>query len=455
MSAPTQTRGLPASIESEKAVLASAMRDPALFDQAECLHIDDFILEIHRRIWKCITELRARGDAWDTVSVGAELERRGERESVGGLAYLCDLADGVPFVQNIESWVSLIHDKSVLRRTIFACQHMMNRCMEGECAADLLTDAEKTILALQDQSNWKLDNWVSAGDVIFKGPGGVQGFLCPPRGGMGIPTPWKPLTESLCGLHAGDLFVVAGRPSMGKSIVAAELCRFSAKSGYPAGIISLEMSREDIVSRWVASGARLDSQKLRQGFSSPEERRRAAVIASEINELLIKIDDQPKSTVVAITAAARRLNAQVGLKVLALDHLQLTKGASARDEQKRNNELSEICHCLKRLAREMKIVVILVSQLNRQCEIENRRPQLSDLKDTGSIEEDADVVLFVHRPERYAKNHNREDLRGVAEFIVAKQRVGPTGLMNMVFQAAFQRFDCSASQYENPELEGL
>ena len=141
MSAPTQTRGLPASIESEKAVLASAMRDPALFDQAECLHIDDFILEIHRRIWKCITELRARGDAWDTVSVGAELERRGERESVGGLAYLCDLADGVPFVQNIESWVSLIHDKSVLRRTIFACQHMMNRCMEGECAADLLAGA--------------------------------------------------------------------------------------------------------------------------------------------------------------------------------------------------------------------------------------------------------------------------------------------------------------------------
>jgi len=440
-------------VDAERLVLGSVLLDSDLLGQiAGTLAKEDFSLEKHRRIFGAALQLHAAGSPVDRLTVYSLLKDRSEAESCDGLSYLISLDDGLPQIPNIDAYVRIVQEKATLRKAIYLAQKLMNRCLlEGEPSAEILAEAEAAIGTLA-QTNAR-EAWVTPYGVVQDYPGGMNAFLNPPQGGVGIPTPWPGLTESLAGLHEGELFVVAGRPSMGKSIVGMQMAHHAAKKSYGAAVFSLEMSKESLVQRMVCSIARVDSQRLRCGYTTVEERRRAANAVAEMESLPLWINETRARTVSGMTAALRKLAVKNHVEVVVIDHLQLMAGGAARQrEQNRHAELSLILHALKHEAAALKATIILVSQLNRQCEIENRRPQLSDLRETGTIEEDADVVLFVHRPERYAKNHDREDLKAVAEFIVAKQRNGPTGLRNMVFLESLQRFDSRADDFGQETL---
>jgi replicative DNA helicase len=273
-------------------------------------------------------------------------------------------------------------------------------------------------------------------------PGGLQAFLDPQRGGSGLTTPWQRFDETTCGLQEGDLVVIAARTSMGKSIVGMQCAHHTAaKEKRPVAVFSLEMSKESLIRRLIASVARIDHQQVRSGHLSKDERLRAQRAATEIAEIPLWIDDTRARTIAAMSAALRKLKDPP--RLIVVDHLQFMK-ATGKTEN-RHQELSDIVHSLKHMAGEYKATCMVLSQLNRQCEIENRRPQLSDLRETGTIEEDADIVMFVHRWERYQKYKERLEYRGLGEFLLAKQRNGPLAKFNMIFNDGYQRFDTAAN----------
>lgn len=428
--------GLPANLDAERFVLGSILLDDATFDTAAlALQADDFSTERHRRIFQRMQELRARGERIDRVTLANELKDRDELEA-DGLSYICSLDDGMPRLANLDGYVRIIQEKATLRRAIFAAQKLMNRCLLHDgSSSEILADAE-AILAKLGENRQPHGKWLKPGEVI-ENAGGLNTFIAPSRGGSGVAVPWPALTAALCGLQKADLVLVAGRPSMGKSIVGMQTAHHAAKAGEGVAYFSLEMTKDALVRRLIAAVGRIDAQRLRSGALNSDERLRACRAASEIQDLPLYIDDTRARTMPAVTAALRKLIARHEVRLVFIDHLQLMR-CTGRAES-RHQELSEISHGLKHLAAEFDVTVVLLSQLNRDCEREKRRPQLADLKETGSLEEDADVVLFIHRPEQY--NRQDESLRGLAEFIIGKQRNGPTGKLNMIFLAAFQKFE--------------
>jgi replicative DNA helicase len=430
-------RGLPCNIDAERFVLGSIMLDGAQFEiVAGTLAADDFMLEKHRRIWRRVADLHGRGEPIDRLTVINELQKHNELESCDGFGYMVSLDDGLPQVPHLDGYVRIIQEKAVLRRAIHAAQSLIDRCMEAKDDSEsILTDAEAILSKLAD-GRGKHGQWLNPREVMLSYPGGLNAFLNPPRGGAGIPTPWPGLTAALCGLHRGDLFLVAGRPSMGKSIVGMALAHHTAARGDGAAVFSLEMTKESLVRRLISAVAGIDAQRFRTGALDREERRKVAEAVSQIESIPLWIDDTRARTVPAVTSALRKLIAKHPARLVVIDHLQLMKGAGHFES--RHHELSEISHSLKHLAGQFDLTVILLSQLNRECERAGRRPQLADLKETGSLEEDADVVLFVHRPEQY--NRQEPALRGKAELIIGKQRNGPIGKRAMLFQHEYQRF---------------
>jgi replicative DNA helicase len=430
-------RGLPCNLEAERFVLGSILLDPSQFEiVAGAVTRDLFSLEKHRRIWQRMDDLYRRGEAIDRVTLANELNRHGQLESCDGIGYVVSLDDGLPQLYNLDSYVRILQDKATLRRCILTCQSVIDRCLEArEDSQAIVTEGEGMIARLAGDDA-KYGQWMRPGEVMQKYPGGINAFMEPPQGGAGMPTPWPGLTKVLCGLHRGDLFLVAGRPSMGKSIVGMAMAYHAAARGEGVAVFSLEMTKESLVRRLISAVGGVDAQRFRTGCLDREERRKAAEAGANIAEIPLYIDDTRARTVPAVTAALRKLGARHPVRLVIIDHLQLMKGAGRFES--RHQELSEISHSLKHLAGQMDVTVVLLSQLNRECEKSARRPQLSDLKETGSLEEDADVVLFVHRPEQY----NRQDpsLRGQAEFIIGKQRNGPIGKRSMTFQHVYQRF---------------
>ena len=430
-------RGLPCNIDAERCVLGSILLDSQQYELvAGALRPEDFSLEKHRRIFTRMGDLHGRSEPIDRVTVHNELDRHKEAESCDGFSYLVSLDDGLPQIPNLDGYVRIIQEKATLRRAIYAAQSVINRCLtaEGDSTA-ILAEAESVLARLTDGRQGS-GQWLNPGQVMCNHPGGINAFLQPPCGGTGSPTPWPGLTAALCGLHRGDLFLVAGRPSMGKSIIGMALAHHCANRGECAAVFSLEMTRASLVQRLIAAVGEVDAQRLRTGTLGAEERRRVADAVSRIEALPLMIYDTPARTMPAMTSALRRLIAQQPVRLVVIDHLQLMKGVGRFDS--RHHELSEISHALKHLAAQLDITVVLISQLNRECEKDARQPRLADLKETGSLEEDADVVLFVHRPEQY--NHQDQALRGKAEFIIGKQRNGPTGKRKMLFQHEYQRF---------------
>jgi replicative DNA helicase len=433
-------KGLPTNVDAERFVLGSIMLDDSLYIQAAGeLEPDDFSLDKHRRIFRRMGELQDRGETIDRITIANELMKFNELEACGGITYLVSLDDGLPQIPNLDAYIRIVKDKAVLRRIIFASQHMMNRALLGEDEPDeILSGAEETLLKLGEAR--VKSGLLDPGQILQDYEGGINAFLDPSKRIKGISTGFAKFDELTGGLHGGDLCIVAARPSMGKTALALNIAQHVAlKLKQTVAIFSLEMSRESLLTRMLCSAARVDSQRFRAGYLTQEERRKLNHALHELVEAPLYIDDTPGIHMMDIHAKLRRLQAERKLGLVIVDYLQLM-GARGRFEN-RNQEVSALSRGMKMLAKEMNVPLMVLSQLSRAVETRqgDHRPQLSDLRESGSIEQDADVVGFIFREEVY--HREREDLRGLAELIVAKQRNGPVGTVNLVFLHAQTKFE--------------
>jgi len=437
----TLDKGLPTNLDAERFVLGSIMLDDNLYIQAAgTLESDDFSLEKHRRIFKRMGDLHERGEKIDRITVANELIRFNELEACDGLSYLVSLDDGLPQIPNLDAYIRIVRDKATLRRIIFASQHLMNRCLMGEEEPEeILAGAEETLLKLGEQR--VKTGLLDPQRILSAYEGGINAFLDPSKRIKGISTGFLKFDEFTGGLHSGDLFILAARPSMGKTAMALNIAQHVAlKLKQTVAVFSLEMSKESLLTRMLCSAARVDSQKFRQGYLNPEDRRKLNHALHELIEAPLYIDDSPGLHLMDMHAKLRRLQQERGkLGLVIVDYLQLMTGRGRFEN--RNQEVSALSRGMKLMAKELSVPMIVLSQLNRAVETRqgDHRPQLSDLRESGSIEQDADLVGFIFREEVY--NRDREDLRGLAELILAKQRNGPVGTVNLVFLNSQTKFE--------------
>ncbi len=435
-------KGLPANIDAERFVLGAILLDDSNYIVVGgVLDMEDFSLEKHRRIWMRMSDLATRGERIDRVTLANELIKYGQLESVDGLSYLIELDNGLPQIFALESYVRIVKDKSILRRIIFAAQKLIDRALTAEEEPDeILGNAEETLLKLGETR--ARQSLVNPGQIIRDFEGGLDVFLDPSKRIRGISTGFRKLDEMTAGLHEGELIIVAARPAMGKTAFALNVAQHVALN--PAdprtvAVFSLEMSKEQLLTRLVCASARVDQQKFRAGYLNGDERRRLRHSAMEMVQAPLFIDDTAGTHLMDIHAKLRRLHAENGLGLVVIDYLQLmsSKGRS----ENRQQEVSTISRGLKLMAKELRIPFIVLSQLSRAPETRpgDHRPQLSDLRESGSIEQDADLVAFLYREEVY--NRDRDDLKGKAKLILSKQRNGPTGDVNLVFLKEFTKFE--------------
>jgi replicative DNA helicase len=434
-------KGLPANLDAERFVLGSILLDDAMYVQAAgALEADDFTLEKHRRIFRRMGELQERGEKIDRITVANELMKFNELEACDGLTYLVSLDDGLPHIPNLDSYIRIVKDKAILRRIITASQSMMNRCLLGEEEPDeILAGAEETLLKLGDAR--VKNGLVNPQQILEDYDGGINAFLDPSKRVKGISTGFAKYDDYTGGMHGGELFILAGRPSMGKTALALNIAQHVAlKLKQTVAVFSLEMSKESLLTRMLCATARVDSQKFRSGYLNQAERTKLNHALHELVEAPLYIDDTAGIHLMDIHAKLRRLKAERGhIGLVVVDYLQLMSGRGRFEN--RNQEVSALSRGMKLLAKELNVPLLVLSQLSRAVESRqgDHRPQLSDLRESGSIEQDADVVGFIFREEVYQRE--REDLRGLAELIVAKQRNGPIGTVNLVFLHAQTKFE--------------
>jgi replicative DNA helicase len=363
-----------------------------------------------------------------------------ELEACDGLTYLVSLDDGLPHIPNLDSYIRIVKDKAILRRIITASQSMMNRCLLGEEEPDeILAGAEETLLKLGDAR--VKNGLVNPQQILEDYDGGINAFLDPSKRVKGISTGFAKYDDYTGGMHGGELFILAGRPSMGKTALALNIAQHVAlKLKQTVAVFSLEMSKESLLTRMLCATARVDSQKFRSGYLNQAERTKLNHALHELVEAPLYIDDTAGIHLMDIHAKLRRLKAERGhIGLVVVDYLQLMSGRGRFEN--RNQEVSALSRGMKLLAKELNVPLLVLSQLSRAVESRqgDHRPQLSDLRESGSIEQDADVVGFIFREEVYQRE--REDLRGLAELIVAKQRNGPIGTVNLVFLHAQTKFE--------------
>ena len=446
-------KGLPCNLDAERFVLGSILLDDSQFIQvAGSLEGEDFSLEKHRRIFRRMADLSERAERIDRVTVANELLRYNELESCDGLSYLVSLDDGLPRIFNLDSYVRIVKDKSILRRIIFTSQHLMNRCLVGEeNPEDILAGAEESLLKLGDSRG--KNGLASPAQVIEEYQGGLNAFLDPSKRIKGISTGYTKLDEMTGGLHAGELVILAARPSMGKTALALNIAQHVAtRLNETVAVFSLEMSKESLLTRMLCASARVDSQRFRAGYLNQDERRKLQAAAAQLVEAPLFIDDTAGASMMEMHAGLRRLQQQRKLGLVVVDYLQLMSGRGRFEN--RNQEISTISRGMKLLAKELNVPMLVLSQLSRAPETRqgDHRPQLSDLRESGSIEQDADLVAFIFREEVYRRD--REDLRGLAELIIAKQRNGPIGKVDLVFLHHLTKFENRAEDLgELPEEE--
>ena len=446
-------KGLPCNLDAERFVLGSILMDDSHFVQvAGTIEGDDFSLEKHRRIFHRMGELNHRGERIDRVTLANELLRYNELESCDGLSYLVSLDDGLPRIFNLDSYVRIVKDKSILRRIIFTSQHLMNRCMVGEeDPQQILAGAEESLLKLGDSQ--AKSGLASPQQVIEEYQGGLNAFLDPSKRIKGISTGYTKLDEMTGGLHAGELIILAARPSMGKTALALNIAQHVAtRLNETVAVFSLEMSKESLLTRLLCASARVDSQRFRAGYLNQDERRKLQTAAAQLVEAPLFIDDTAGASLMEMHAGLRRLQQQRKLGLVVVDYLQLMSGRGRFEN--RNQEISAISRGMKLLAKELNVPMLVLSQLSRAPETRqgDHRPQLSDLRESGSIEQDADLVAFIFREEVYKRD--REDLRGMAELLISKQRNGPIGKVDLVFLHHLTKFENRAEDLgELPEGE--
>jgi replicative DNA helicase len=444
-------KGLPSNIDAERLVLGSILLDDTCFiDVAAQLKPDDFCLDKHRRIYRRMNDLHERGERIDRIMLANELMRYNELESVDGLSYLVSLDDGLPRLPNLSGYIKTIRDKATLRRIVGAANALMTRAlMAEEDPQQILAGAEETLLKLGESQLGA--GLLSPQEVIQNYQGGINAFLDPSKRIKGISTGFTKLDEMTGGLHAGELIIIAARPSMGKTALALNIAHHVAcKLGLPAAIFSLEMSNDSLLTRMLCSSAHVDSHKFRSGYLNEADRQKLRTAANHLVAAPLYIDDTAGVNLMDMHGKLRRLQQQCQQKMglVIVDYLQLMSGRGRFEN--RNQEVSAISRGMKLLAKELTCPLLVLSQLSRAPETRqgDHRPQLSDLRESGSIEQDADLVGFIFREEVYKRD--REDLRGVAELIVAKQRNGPVGKVDLVYLHAMTRFENRAEDLSEP-----
>ncbi len=433
-------RGLPANLDAERYVLGSILLDESAFIQAAgTLAPSDFSLEKHRRIFQRMSELHERGEQIDRVTLANELMKHNQLESVDGVSYLVSLDEGLPQLFNLESYVRIVKDKALLRHIIINSQQVIERCLGGEDEPDdILASAEETLLRLGESRAGS--TLLSPKQIMDSYEGGINAFLDPSKRLKGLSTGFIKFDEKTGGLHGGELVILAARPAMGKTALALNVAHHAAvRLGKTVAVFSLEMSRESLLTRLLCAAARVDSQKFRAGYLNQEERRQLAVAAMELSAAPLFVDDSAGINLMDIHAKLRRTQAEHGLDLVIIDYLQLMSGRGRFEN--RVQEVSSLSRGMKLLSKEINVPILALSQLSRAPETRqgDHRPQLSDLRESGSIEQDADVVAFLFREEVYKPD--RADLKGLAELIVAKQRNGPTGKINLVFLHSQTKFE--------------
>ncbi len=446
-------KGLPVNLDAERFVLGSIMiQESAYIQVAGHLEADDFSLEKHRRIFRRMGELHDRGETVDRVTLANELMKFNELESVDGLSYLVSLDEGLPQISNLDGYIRIVKDKATLRRIIFTSQKLIDRCLIGEEQPDeLLAGAEEALLKLGESRS--SNALMRPGQIIEDYQGGLTAFLDPSRRIKGISTGFVKLDEMTSGFHGGELIILAARPAMGKTALALNMAQHVATCADPqtVALFSLEMSKESLLTRMICSGARVDQQKFRMGYLGQDERRRLQVSAADLSEAPLFIDDTAATHLMDIHSKLRRLQAEHGLGLVVIDYLQLMQGRGRFEN--RTNEVSALSRGLKLMSKELNVPFLVLSQLSRATETRqgDHRPQLSDLRESGSIEQDADMVMFIFREEIYKPD--REDLRGTAELILSKQRNGPTGKVKMVFLRECTKFENPLHDIDDSEPE--
>ena len=445
----TYTQSGPYSEEAERAVLGAILLDNFAYNQAAAVLLpEDFFMGSNRVIFLRMTEMAERSTAIDMVTLCDELIRHQELEAIGGPSYLSSLTDNRPRLSNIEHYVKIVKDKSLLRSLINAANTIAAKCWEGSEDADAVLDtAENVVLSLA--SDRVRAGFADIKDVFHKNFESLDALHDRGKRVTGIETGFRQFDDMTRGLQPSELVIIAARPSMGKTSFALDIARSTAiRAKKTVGMFSLEMSAGSLVLRLLCSEADVDSHKLQTGFASREDWMKLALALGRLVESRIFIDDTPGLSVMEMRAKARRLKAEHGLDLLIVDYMQLMSGRGK--EENRTQEVSAISRGLKGLAGELKIPVIAISQLSRAPETRGGEPRLSDLRESGQIEQDADLVAFIYREEVV----NPTDAnRGLAKLLIKKQRNGPIGDVNLIFLPHFTSFRNPPEIFDSPEGE--
>ena len=439
-------QSLPVNLDAERFVLGAIMTDDSAFLQVGGkVTEDDFGLEKHKIIFRRIGDLQDRGEKIDRVTLANELMKHGELQSVDGLSYLVSLDDGLPQIYNLESYVKIVKEKSLLRRVITISQGLINRCITGtEDPIQIIGAAEEALIGLGDiQSRSSLSN---PAQIIDEYQGGINAFLDTSKRIKGIGTGFLKLDEMTGGLREGELIILAARPAMGKTAFALNIAQHVAmnpRSPKAVAVFSLEMSKESLLTRMLCAASRVDQQRFRNAYLNQEERTRLQEAASDMYHAPLFIDDTAGTNLMDVHAKLRRVQAEHDLGLVVIDYLQLMQGPK---RENRVQEVSALSRGLKLMSKDLRVPFLVLSQLSRASETRqgDHRPMLSDLRESGSIEQDADMVMFIFREEVYRPD--KESLKGIAEIIMAKQRNGPTGRVKLAFLNRFTKFENLAEE---------
>jgi replicative DNA helicase len=426
-------------------ILGAMLVEPvAIIDATMYLKVDDFALDSHRKIYAAMMTLSQTGQAVDIVTVSEELRKRKELDSVGSVAYLASLTEGLPRKLSIESYVAIVRDKSLMRQLMTVCDvGMAAAADQSEEALQVLNNVSSRLMEISDQALTGGFSDIAA--IVKDSFGSIDALYEQGREVTGLATHYVEFDRMTSGLQESELIIIAARPSMGKTAWAINIAENAAvRGGKVVAVFSLEMSKSSLLRRMLASQALVNSKAIQTGMLMREDRAKLIHGLEKLMESKIFIDDTPGITLAEMRAKARRLKQQHGkLDLIVIDYLQLMTGSNsnARGFENRTQEVSAISRGLKSLAKEMKVPVVALSQLSRASEQRggDKKPLLSDLRESGSIEQDADVVCFIHREEYYDREN--EDLKGKAEIIIAKQRNGPTGSIQLAYLADYTRFE--------------
>lgn len=432
----------PQSLDSERALLGALLLKPdALHDVADIVSPDSFYAEKHKLIYEAMRDLSDRGEPIDLVSLSERMTALGTLERVGGRAYVAELVNSAPAPGNYSHYAELVSRKHLMRSLIDASYEITEAAYdEARDHAEVLDEAEKKIMAVGTSS--ASHKFIAIGDKIEDAWDRIEKLSSGEKSIRGVSSGFPELDNKLSGFHPSDLVILAARPSVGKTSLALDIARNVAKNDVPVGFFSLEMSSEQLIDRMLAAESGVDSWKIRTGAKlSQDENEDIRNAMERLSRAPIFIDDKPGNNILAMRAVARRLKRERGIGLIVVDYLQLMTPVGAKSSDSLVQQVTEISRSLKSLARELSVPVIALSQLSRAVEQRGGKPRLSDLRDSGSIEQDADVVMFIHRED---KSNPDAEKTNIAQILIEKHRNGPTGIVELIFNGDRTTFQSAA-----------